>query len=84
VQFDLVCDRAGLSELSQTVLSIGNGVGGVLCPWLSDVYGRKRMTVVCQFFQIGLTILNAFSPFYSVLLVSKFCIGVVQTVSITI
>lgn len=35
-EWDLVCDRAGLTSLAEVVFLVGVGVGGVVGGWISD------------------------------------------------
>lgn len=35
-EWDLVCDRAGLTNLAEVVFLVGVGVGGVVGGWISD------------------------------------------------
>lgn len=37
-EWDLVCDRATLTNLAEVVFLVGVGVGGVLGGWISDKY----------------------------------------------
>ncbi|KAK7469885.1 hypothetical protein BaRGS_00036105, partial [Batillaria attramentaria] len=41
-EFDLVCDVKLLGGLTQSVATLGYGIGCFILPWLSDLYGRKR------------------------------------------
>ncbi|XP_076463314.1 organic anion transporter 3-like [Babylonia areolata] len=74
-EFDLVCERKALAGLTQTLLSLGRGLGAIVCPWLSDLYGRKRVMVIAQFLTLGTSLLSAFAPSYSVFAVTRFLTG---------
>lgn len=41
-EFNLVCDRKTLRNLSEMVFLAGVAIGGLVCGILSDKYGRKR------------------------------------------
>ncbi|GAB1601326.1 hypothetical protein Ahia01_000410900 [Argonauta hians] len=45
-EWDLVCDKAGLAELTQTVYSVGGLVGALTMPYFSDTRGRKPILVI--------------------------------------
>ncbi|ESO88057.1 hypothetical protein LOTGIDRAFT_126895, partial [Lottia gigantea] len=47
-QWDLVCGRAGLSALSQTIFMLGQGVGAFICTSLADKYGRRPIHLITQ------------------------------------
>ncbi|XP_041376340.1 solute carrier family 22 member 8-like [Gigantopelta aegis] len=77
-EWDLVCDQEGYSELSQTVLNIGQMFGAVVCTTLADKFGRKPLYISCL---IGLTVCGfgiAFSPSILVFIAIRFCIGTLQ------
>ncbi|XP_005091648.3 solute carrier family 22 member 6-B-like [Aplysia californica] len=54
-EMDLVCERAGLGELSQTMNLLGQGIGGFIFTSLADRFGRKPIYVFTLF---GMTILH--------------------------
>ncbi|XP_005109396.1 solute carrier family 22 member 16-like [Aplysia californica] len=63
-QFDLVCDRASLAKLSQTLVICGQGIGAVLTTIASDRLGRKGIltgtfTFNAELFPIKARRLNA-------------------------
>ncbi|XP_074650113.1 organic cation transporter protein-like [Tubulanus polymorphus] len=63
-EFDLVCDKSYLSELSQTLYVMGETIGSILITPLADVYGRKRVHLICQFFLAACTVIQSFSVNY--------------------
>ncbi|KAL8618481.1 hypothetical protein ACOMHN_049898 [Nucella lapillus] len=74
-EFDLVCDQKALASLTQTLLYLGNGVGAIICPWLSDLFGRKRVLVISQTLTIGTSLLSAFAPTYAIYAAARFGCG---------
>ncbi|KAK6180248.1 hypothetical protein SNE40_012437 [Patella caerulea] len=77
-EWDLVCDRAGLAELSQTMLMLGQCIGGCAFTSLADRYGRKPINVACQLTMIvasiGLAFINNIGGFTAL----RFIIGAAQ------
>ncbi|KAK6180247.1 hypothetical protein SNE40_012436 [Patella caerulea] len=77
-EWDLVCDRAGLAELSQTLLMLGQGIGACVFTSLADRYGRKPVNIVCQLIlvvaSIGLAFINNIGGFTAL----RFIIGACQ------
>jgi OCT family organic cation transporter-like MFS transporter 4/5 len=77
---DLVCDRATLVELLQTLVFGGQFVGAAFASSLSDRFGRKTVhlgsSILTLFFGIGV----AFSPNFLILAILKFILGVLQQV----
>ncbi|KAK7484480.1 hypothetical protein BaRGS_00024236, partial [Batillaria attramentaria] len=74
-EFDLVCNRAPLLGLSQTLLIIGQGVGSFLLPAMADRWGRKRMHIIAQALLFASGIGLAFAPNFIVFAVMKFVVG---------
>ncbi|XP_050403310.1 organic cation transporter protein isoform X3 [Patella vulgata] len=77
-EWDLVCDRAGLAELSQTFLMLGQGIGACVFTSLADRYGRKPVNMVCQLILVvasfGLAFINNIGGFTAL----RFIIGACQ------
>ncbi|CAL1546071.1 unnamed protein product [Lymnaea stagnalis] len=82
-EFDLVCDRANLARLSQTLVIAGQGVGAVLATILSDRFGRKVVLVTSNLGMLVSGLVVAFAPNYSVFAVFKFCAGAFQQGTVT-
>ena len=81
-QWSLVCDKAGLTELSQTLIFAGQALGAVLTSSLADRYGRRKVYIVCLLgVTAGMFSISAVGNYY----LSLFCrvvIGFCQTVSV--
>ncbi|XP_048733416.2 organic anion transporter 3-like [Ostrea edulis] len=77
-EFDLVCDRANLAELLQTLIMAGQLVGAACASSLSDRFGRKIVHLSCNLLTLILGIGVAFASNYTVLAVGKFILGVLQ------
>ena len=80
VQWDLVCDREYLKDLSQTILVIGVIFGAMVFTSLSDHLGRKPVFLFTQWALVVVGVANAFVPNYHVFLALRFCTGALQQV----
>lgn len=74
-EFDLICDRANLAELLQTLIMAGQLVGSACTSSLSDRVGRKTVHLGCNLLTLILGISVAFSPNYTMLAALKFILG---------
>ena len=80
-QWDLVCDRAWLVELSMSMQAVGKMIAALIFNHMSDKYGRKMVFLCCFWTNIIIASTRAFSPnmiMYSLLV---FFGGMVQQVS---
>ncbi|XP_061172477.1 organic cation transporter protein-like isoform X1 [Saccostrea echinata] len=77
-EFDLVCDRANLAELLQTLVMAGQLVGAACASSLSDRVGRKTVHLGSNLLTLILGISVAFASNYATLAVMKFVLGVLQ------
>ena len=80
VQWDLVCERAYLKDLTQTILIVGVMFGAMLCSTLSDIFGRKPVFLFSQWAMVVVGVANAFVPNYVAFAVFRFFIGALQQV----
>jgi len=79
-QWDLVCDREYLKDLSQTILTVGVMFGAMGFTTLSDYIGRKPVFLFSQWAMVIVGVITAFVPNYYVFLVLRFCTGALQQV----
>ncbi|XP_072932783.1 organic cation transporter protein-like isoform X2 [Epargyreus clarus] len=77
-EWDLVCDRAGLTNLAEVVFLVGVGVGGVVGGWVSDKFGRKRILMGMIIAQSGLAILTLLVQTYIQYVVVRLVMGLVS------
>lgn len=63
-EFDLVCDKEGFSELTQTLYSVGCLVSSFIIPIITDKYGRKPIHIILSLLLLGTGIGLSFSPNY--------------------
>jgi len=75
----LVCDKAGLGELTQTIWTAGQAVGCLVFPSISDRYGRKRLTIICMALLTGFGIAASFGN-YLMYIILRFITGAFQQV----
>jgi len=79
-QWDLVCNREYLKDLSQTILTVGVMFGAMGFTTLSDYFGRKPVFLFSQWAMVVVGVVTAFVPNYYVFLVLRFCTGALQQV----
>ncbi|KAL8620712.1 hypothetical protein ACOMHN_067275 [Nucella lapillus] len=77
-EWGLVCDKAPLAQLSQTVVMAGMFAGATLLSNLADRFGRKRAHVGCHVALLAMSLAMAFMPSFVTFMASKFFIGVFQ------
>jgi len=78
----LVCDRAYLKDLTQTILIVGVMFGAMIFCTLSDKFGRKPIFLLSQWAMVVVGVANAFAPNYYVFAVFRFFTGMLQQVSL--
>lgn len=78
-QWNLVCDKAGLGELTQTIWTAGQGVGSLIFPSIADRYGRKPLTVSCMILLMISGVSASFGSYY-IYAVLRFLSGAFQQV----
>ncbi|KAK3764946.1 hypothetical protein RRG08_045748 [Elysia crispata] len=77
-EWDLVCEKSALPEVSQTVLVSGMLVGAFLFAFLSDRFGRRPVFVVCHVLYFAIAIVTALMPNYASFVCMRFLQGAVQ------
>jgi len=75
VQWDLVCDRAYLKDLTQTIFVVGAMIGTLICTTLSDKFGRKPVFLISHLAMVVVGVANIFAPNYYVFIVLRFVTG---------
>jgi len=81
-QWDLVCKREYLKDLSQTILTVGVMIGAMAFTTLSDYFGRKFAFLFSQWAMVVVGVITAFVPNYYAFLVLRFCTGALQQVGL--
>ncbi|XP_030642846.1 solute carrier family 22 member 7-like [Chanos chanos] len=74
-QFDLVCDKRGLTKASATIFFVGIMFGAVFFGVLCDKYGRKTMLLVSYLSAIVFSVATAFSSTFVMFAVFRFLTG---------
>ncbi|GAB1601286.1 solute carrier family 22 member 7-like [Argonauta hians] len=83
-EWDLVCDKAGLAELTQTLYALGGMFGSLVMPYFSDTRGRKPILFLGSIFVLIVGVGSSFSPNYVVYIVLRALEGVfIQGVSVS-
>lgn len=82
MQFDLVCEREALGELTQTILILGQGIGAAVFTPIADKYGRKIIHVVCHLALIAVGFGMAYAPNYTVFIIMKLLVGILVEVTL--
>ena len=80
VQWDLVCERAYLKDLTQTIFMVGMMFGSMMCSTLSDKFGRKPVFLISQWALVVVGVVNAFAPKYFVFVVLRSFAGLLTIV----
>ncbi|KAM6948361.1 solute carrier family 22 member 13 [Aplochiton taeniatus] len=74
--FDLVCGKANVPGLSQTLFMAGVLVGSLLFGPFAESYGRKRATQIPMVLMLIFTTTTGLSPNFYFYLTSQFLVGV--------
>ncbi|XP_036362916.1 organic cation transporter protein-like [Octopus sinensis] len=74
-EWDLVCGKAGLSELTQTLYSVGGLVGSLTMPYFSDTRGRKPILVISNILILISSISSSLSSNYYAFVVFRLLEG---------
>ncbi|XP_077295924.1 organic cation transporter protein isoform X2 [Arctopsyche grandis] len=74
-EWNLVCDRASLNTLAETLFLAGIGAGGVVSGMISDRFGRKKTMVAALFLQTLLGLSITLCPWYELYLVQRVILG---------
>ncbi|XP_069136847.1 organic cation transporter protein-like [Argopecten irradians] len=77
-EWDLVCDRAELAELSQTLVILGQACGSAIFTSLADKFGRKKVHIFGHISLFATSFAIAWSPNYTVFAVLRFILGAVH------
>ncbi|XP_077391370.1 solute carrier family 22 member 13-like [Festucalex cinctus] len=73
--FDLVCERANLLQVAQTVMMFGVLLGCLLFGPFAESFGRKRAAQIPLVVILVFTVTTALSPNYLLYLISQFLMG---------
>ncbi|XP_066591897.1 organic cation transporter protein-like [Prorops nasuta] len=71
-EWDLVCDKAQLANLIQSVTMLGVMIGNMVFSIMADRIGRKNPLMIAIVLQSITGLISAFSPWYEMFLIFKF------------
>ncbi|XP_069138044.1 solute carrier family 22 member 21-like [Argopecten irradians] len=76
-EWDLFCEGGELAELTQTMVILGQGIGAVLFPSLSDRFGRKPVHIFCHIAVFSIMLGSAWAPNPVVFIALRFILGII-------
>ncbi|XP_077978580.1 uncharacterized protein LOC144434013 [Glandiceps talaboti] len=74
-EYDLVCDKEWMKQLSKSIVPLGNIIGVVTFGQISDIFGRRIVFIITLTTSVIVSIGTAFSPSYIIFLIGQFCLG---------
>ncbi|KAK3588633.1 hypothetical protein CHS0354_021503 [Potamilus streckersoni] len=77
-EWDLVCGKEYLVDLSTTIYMIGNSCGAALLTSLSDRFGRRLFILVCLFVQAAIGVGVAFVDSIILFILLRFFVGFIN------
>ena len=83
-KWDLVCDRANLAALAQSLALAGQGLGALIMSHIADRFGRKTVHVLSHLGVMASMILMSFSTNIIMLLTLRLVVGTFQQVNISL
>ncbi|KAG7173435.1 Organic cation transporter protein-like 19 [Homarus americanus] len=78
MEWDLVCERSGLSPLFQSLYFLGAAIGEPLLGFLSDRYGRRWVLMVAGVIFSLVAVASALLPLLTLVLASRFILGLLH------
>ncbi|XP_075984956.1 organic cation/carnitine transporter 2-like [Anticarsia gemmatalis] len=75
-QWDLICDRAWMANLTQTLNMFGVLLGSILFGFVADRYGRRPALLTASLLQLATTMAEAFCPTYWSFTIVRFFLGI--------
>ncbi|XP_066978838.1 organic cation transporter protein-like [Macrobrachium rosenbergii] len=82
MEWNLVCERAQLSPLFQTIYTAGCFLGAILGALTADRYGRRWSIKTGALLTTGFTVLLVFSRWFWLVMLTRFLLGVFNTIMI--
>ena len=80
-QWNLVCTRAGLAELTQTFIAAGQCIGALLFSSMADRFGRKPILVFTNLCLFIVGAVTFFVPSYTIFAITRLLMGALQQVN---
>ncbi|XP_014773907.2 steroid transmembrane transporter SLC22A24 isoform X1 [Octopus bimaculoides] len=81
-KWDLICDKTGLAELTQTLYVVGQLISGICSPIFIEKFGRKPVHIAANIILLGINLVCAFSPYYWIFALMRFFNGIVNDCSL--
>ncbi|XP_077990549.1 organic cation transporter protein-like [Glandiceps talaboti] len=78
-EFDLVCTKDWMKQLSKSIVPVGNLVGALVCGQVADLLGRKPTFFTTLIMALIVAIVAAFSPGYLFFIICQFLLGITST-----
>ncbi|XP_066151265.1 organic cation transporter protein-like [Euwallacea fornicatus] len=74
-EWDLVCERQKLIDLSQITLMMGVLLGNIIFGILADKKGRQKILIICLFFQAFFCFTASFATSIWLFILIRFCLA---------
>ncbi|XP_066254276.1 organic cation transporter protein-like isoform X2 [Euwallacea similis] len=74
-EWDLVCERQKLMDLSQITLMMGVLLGNIIFGILADKKGRQKILIICLFSQALLGFIASFATSFWLFILLRFCLA---------
>ena len=81
-QWDLVCDKNYLSDLTQVIYQLGGMVGDIVGAPIADYFGRKWIHASCYIIVAAFGLGLGFSQNYTTFILIRFFIAIAISVSV--
>ncbi|XP_077990548.1 organic cation transporter protein-like [Glandiceps talaboti] len=78
-EFDLVCTKDWMKQLSKSIVPAGNLVGALVCGQVADLFGRKPTFFISLVMAFVVAVSASLSPSYGFFVVCQFLLGVSST-----
>ncbi|XP_063774830.1 solute carrier family 22 member 7-like [Pseudophryne corroboree] len=75
-EWDLVCDRKWLNQAAATFFFMGLTTGSLICGFLSDRFGRKKILLISFIVSTVFGVMSSFSVSYAMFSISRLLCGV--------
>ncbi|XP_064609466.1 organic cation transporter protein-like [Liolophura sinensis] len=83
-EWDMICSRQYLAEMSQTTFTFGQAIGGILFMFLADRRGRKWVCLLNLWAAIGFSVVIAFVQSPLALILMRLAVGIFEAGYITV
>lgn len=77
-EWDLVCSKAGMGEITQSLFIAGQGIGALVFPSFADHFGRKPIHIFSNFIMIISAGISAMAPSYWIFAPTRLLCGICQ------